>query len=203
MDARTVRVAAIQATPVVLDAAATVQKAVALIGEAASQGAELVVLPECFVPLFPNELAFRDALHDPDALNDVYSLMWHEAVEVPGPLVDHLVAACAAHQVTCVIGVDERDPGRSRSLFNTMLTLGTGGVLARHRKMMPTGHERLIHSFGRGDDLNVVDTPAGRVGGLICWENKMGCPWRDTPCTAASPRSTWHRPPTARLDSSR
>ncbi len=167
------RVAALQATPVVLDAEATVRKAVALIAEAAGQGAELLVFPECFVSMYPHDVAHRDALHDNDPLNEVYSLMWHEAVEVPGPLVDQLVEACAAHRVTCVIGVNEREPGRSSSLYNTMLTIGPNGVLARHRKLMPTDHERLIHSFGRGDDLAVVETPVGRVGGLICWENRM------------------------------
>ncbi len=72
-----------------------------------------------------------------------------------------------------MIGVNEREPGRSSSVFNTMLILGPRGLLARHRKMMPTNHERLFHSFRRGDDLAVVDTSVGRVGGLICWENRM------------------------------
>lgn len=174
LDARTVRVAAIQATPVLLDAEATVQKAVALIGEAAGQGAELVVFPECFISLYPDVVALRDApLDHDDGLDELYSLMWHEAVEVPGPLVDQLVEACATHEVTCVIGVNEREPSRSSSLFNTMLTIGPSGVLGRHRKLMPTHHERLIHSFGGGDDLSVVETPVARVGGLICWENRM------------------------------
>ncbi len=170
---RTVRVAAIQAFPVVLDAAATVRKAVALIAEAAAQGAELVVFPECFVSLYPGEELFAETITDFDALGEIYTHMWQESVEVPGPLVDQLVEACSSAEVTCVIGINEREPGRSTSLFNTMLTIGADGVLARHRKLMPTNVERLIHSFGRGDDLNVVDTPAGRVGGLICWENRM------------------------------
>jgi nitrilase len=173
VDARTVRVAAIQAAPVVLDAEASVQKAVALIGEAAGQGAELVVFAECFVSLYPDVVTLREALQPEDRLGRLYDLMWHEAMEVPGPLVDELVSACAEHGVTCVIGVNEREPGRSSSLYNTMLTLGPRGVLARHRKLMPTHHERLIHSFGAGDDLGVIETPVGRIGGLICWENRM------------------------------
>jgi nitrilase len=168
-----VRVAAVQAAPVVLDADASVQKAVALIGDAAGRGAELVVFAECFVSLYPDVVTLRDALQPEDRLGELYDLMWHEAVEVPGPLVDQLIGACAEHGVTCVIGVNEREPGRSSSLFNTMLTIGPSGVLARHRKLMPTNHERLLHSFGAGDDLGVVETPAGRIGGLICWENRM------------------------------
>jgi nitrilase len=72
-----------------------------------------------------------------------------------------------------VIGVNEREVDRPGSLYNTMLTIGPGGLLARHRKRMPTQHERLFHGVGAGDDLAVVATPVGRVGGLICWENRM------------------------------
>jgi nitrilase len=72
-----------------------------------------------------------------------------------------------------VIGVNEREPERPGSLYNTMLTIGPGGLLARHRKLMPTQHERLFHGVGAGDDLAVADTPIGRIGGLICWENRM------------------------------
>jgi len=92
---------------------------------------------------------------------------------VPGPLVDRLVAVCADRDLYCVIGVNEREADRPGSLYNTMLTLGPGGLLARHRKLMPTQHERLFHGVGAGDDLGVADTPIGRIGGLICWENRM------------------------------
>jgi nitrilase len=170
---RSVRVAAVQATPVVLDAAATIAKAVELIGDAASRGAELIVFPECFVSLYPSWAWAGAAVNDPAAMDEVSIRLWESAIEVPGPAVDRLAQACAAHNVHCVIGINEREPGRSSSVFNTMLTLGPSGVLARHRKLMPTKHERLFHAFGRGDDLGVIDTPVGRVGGLICWENRM------------------------------
>src|SRR5205807_3529166 len=133
----TVRVAAIQATPVILDGEASVAKAVDLIAEAAREGAQLAVLPETFVPLYPSNA-------------------W--------------AAPAARFGVHCVIGVNERDRG---SLFNTMLVLGPGGLLHRHRKLMPTHHERLFHGIGAGDDLDPVETPLGRIGGLICWENRM------------------------------
>jgi predicted amidohydrolase len=170
---RSVRVAAVQATPVVLDAGATLAKTVELIGDAASRGAELIVFPECFISLYPSWAWIGAAVNDPAGMDEVAIRIWESAIEVPGPAVDRLVEACAAHNVHCVIGVNEREPSRSSSVYNTMLTIGPGGLLARHRKLMPTRHERLFHAFGRGDDLAVVDTPVGRVGGLICWENRM------------------------------
>ena len=170
---RSIRVAAVQATPVVLDAGATIAKAVELIGDAASRGAELIVFPECFVSLYPSWVWAGAAVNDPAGMDEVSIRLWESSIEVPGPEVDRLTQACAKHNVHCVIGINEREPGRSSSVFNTMLTLGPSGPLARHRKLMPTKHERLFHAFGRGDDLAVVDTPVGRVGGLICWENRM------------------------------
>jgi nitrilase len=169
---RTVRVAAVQATPVILDAQATVEKAVRLIGEAAGQGAELVVLPETFVSLYPSGRWAKVAAGF-GGCDELWERLWGSSVDVPGPLVDELVAACERHGVHCVLGVNERESERPGSLYNTMLTLGPEGLLHRHRKLMPTQHERLFHGIGRGDDLRVVDTPAGRVGGLICWENRM------------------------------
>ena len=169
---RTVRVAALQATPVILDAAGCVDKAVALLGEAAAGGAELAVLPETFIPLYPSNAWARAAaaftLDDP-----LWERLWAESVDVPGPLVDRLVDACAEHGLHCVIGVNEREAERPGTLYNTMLVLGPEGLLHKHRKLMPTHHERLFHGIGAGDDLGVVATSVGRIGGLICWENRM------------------------------
>ncbi|TMK63333.1 MAG: carbon-nitrogen hydrolase family protein [Actinobacteria bacterium] len=169
---RTVRVAAVQATPVILDAEASVHKAAGLIGAAARDGAELVALPETFVSLYPSNRWARAAASFGGA-DELWERMWESSVEVPGPLVDQLVAACAEHAVHCVIGVNERESERPGTLYNTMLTLGPEGLLAKHRKLMPTHHERLFHGIGAGDDLGVVETPLGRIGGLICWENRM------------------------------
>jgi nitrilase len=169
---RTVRVAAIQATPVILDAQATVAKAVALLGEAAAAGAELAVLPEDFVSLYPsNAWAHQAATFD--GADELWERMWLESVDVPGPLVDELVEGCRAHNMHLVIGVNERETERPGTLYNSMLWLGPDGLLHKHRKLMPTQHERLFHGIGRGDDLQTVDTPCGRIGGLICWENRM------------------------------
>jgi nitrilase len=168
----TVRVAAIQATPVILDAHATVEKAARLLGEAAAEGARLAVLPETFVPLYPsNAWARRAAAFS--GFDELWQRLWEESVDVPGPHVDRLVEACAEHGVHCVIGVNERESERPGTLYNTMLVLGPEGLLHRHRKLMPTMHERLFHGIGQGNDLGVVDLPECRVGGLICWENRM------------------------------
>ncbi len=169
---RTVRVAAVQATPVVLDADATVAKACRLLGEAAGEGAELAVLPETFVSLYPSNAWAGRAVafsgHD-----ELWERLWASAVDVPGPHVDALAAACAEHEIHCVIGVNERESERPGSLYNTMLLIGPEGLLHKHRKLMPTMQERIFHGFGSGDDLGVTATAVGRVGGLICWENRM------------------------------
>ncbi len=170
---RSVRVAAVQAAPVVLDLDASLDKAVRLVHDAAGEGAELVVLPECFLSMYPTWAWIGAAAADGAAVDEIFRRLWESAVEIPGPAVDRLVQACRETGVHLVLGVNEREPGRSYTLYNTMLTLGPDGLLARHRKLMPTMHERMFHGIGAGDDLRVVDTPVGRVGGLVCWENRM------------------------------
>jgi nitrilase len=169
----TVRLAAIQATPVVLDAEATVEKAVGLLAEAAAGGARLAVFPETFVSLYPSNAWARGASAFV-GWDELWERLWDSSVDVGGPHVERLVAACREHDLHCVIGVNEREDRRPGTLYNTMLTLGPGGVLHRHRKLMPTMQERVFHGFGGGEDLGGADVPGiGRVGGLICWENRM------------------------------
>jgi nitrilase len=169
---RTTRVAAIQATPVILDAEASVAKAIGLLGDAAAQGAELAVLPETFVSLYPSNIWARAAAAF-GGFDELWERIWESSVDVPGPLVDRLADACAEHGIHCAIGVNERESERPGTLYNTLLLIGPEGLEWKHRKLMPTHHERLFHGIGAGDDLGVVDTPVGRVGGLICWENRM------------------------------
>jgi predicted amidohydrolase len=169
---QTVRVAAVQATPVILDAEATVDKAVALMGDAAAEGAQLVVLPETFVPLYPSNAWARQAASFGGS-DELWERLWENSVDVPGPLVDRLVEACRERGVWCAIGVNERESERPGTLYNTLLLLGPEGLSLKHRKIMPTHQERLFHGIGAGDDLEVADTPIGRIGGLICWENRM------------------------------
>jgi len=169
----TVRVAAIQATPVILDADATVEKAVGLLGDVAAEGARLAVFPEAFVSLYPSN-AWAQGATAFSGWNDLWERLWESSVDVRGAHVERLAAACRENDLHAVIGVNEREDDRPGTLYNTMLVIGPDGVLHRHRKLMPTMQERVFHGFGTGDDLGVADVPGvGRVGGLICWENRM------------------------------
>jgi len=168
----TVRVAAIQATPQILDAEGTIEKAVGLLHEAAAQGARLAVFPEAFVSLFPSG-SWAAGAASFAGWDELWERLWASSVEIPGPLVERLVEACAELEMQCAIGVNERELERPGSLYNTLLLIGPEGVISRHRKLMPTQHERVFHGIGAGDDLGVAETPLGRIGGLICWENRM------------------------------
>jgi len=170
----TVRVAAVQATPVILDADATVDKVIELLGEAADGGASLAVFPECFVSLYPSGTWAAQMATWVDGGGDLWERMWMSSVDVEGPLVDRLVKACADRGMHLAIGVNEREDRRPGTLYNTLLILGPDGLLHRHRKLMATMHERVFHGPGSGDDLDVTELPGiGRVGGLLCWENWM------------------------------
>jgi nitrilase len=168
----TVRVAAVQATPVILDGEQSVEKAERLLHEAADRGARLAALPECLIPLYPSN-AWARAAAGFGGWDDLWERLWANSVDVPGPLLDRLAAVCAERELFCVVGVNERESERPGTLYNTLVYLGPSGLLGRHRKLMPTHHERLFHGIGAGDDLAVVDAAGARVGGLICWENRM------------------------------
>jgi nitrilase len=170
--APTVRVAAVQATPVILDAGATVEKAVSLLRQAAADGARLIVFPETFIPLYPSNrwAAGASSFAGWDRL---WERLWENSVDVPGPVTDRIGAVCAELDAYCAIGLNERELERPGTLYNTVVLIGPNGLLWKHRKLMPTMHERLFHGIGTGDDLRAVETPIGKVGGLICWENRM------------------------------
>jgi predicted amidohydrolase len=167
-----VRVAAVQATPVILDLEGSVAKAIRLIADAAGQGAQLVVFPEAFLSLYPS-YAWAHLPTSGSQADEFWERFWGSSVAVGGAEVQALVEACREHDVHGAIGVNEREDDRPGSVYNTLLLLGPEGVLSRHRKLMPTYHERLFHGVGAGDDLAVTETPLGRIGGLICWENRM------------------------------
>lgn len=169
-----VRVAVVQATPVVLDAEATVDKACALIGEAGVAGARIVALPETFVSLYPSSRWAHACAAFSGAAAELHRRMWAAAVDVPGPATERLGAAARRAGAWVAIGVNERDSARPGTLWNTLVWLAPDGSLAgRHRKLMPTLHERVFWGLGEGDDLGVHRTDFGRLGGLICWENFM------------------------------
>jgi nitrilase len=158
----TVRAAVVQAASVAFDRPRTLEKASDLAADAARQGAKLVVFPEAFVPGYPwGEV--RTA-----AERERY---WASAVEVPGPSVDALGAIARGNRVYLVVGVIERAGG---TLYCTVLFFApTGRYLGKHRKLMPTGPERLVWGFGDGSTLPVFATDVGRIGAVICWENYM------------------------------
>jgi nitrilase len=169
---RSVRVAVVQAAPVAFEPVPTLERVAGLCARAAADGARLVVFPEAFVGGYPKGLDFGARVGRRTADGREWFRRYHAgAVDVPGPSVDRLATIAAENSVTLVIGVIERDGG---TLYCTALTIGPdGALLARHRKLMPTAMERLIWGFGDGSTITVADTPVGRVGAVICWENYM------------------------------
>src|SRR5215813_3997021 len=172
------KVAAIQAAPVYLNLNASLDKALRLIREAAAQGAKLIVFPETWLPGYPAWLdCCRDvALWDHPPVKKVFGRLMENSVPIPSSVTDALSNAAGEHDVVINITVNERvQTGAGRgTLFNTMLTFGAEGrLLNAHRKIMPTYTERLVWGKGDGKSLRAVDTSAGRVGGLICWEHWM------------------------------
>lgn len=170
----TFTIAAVQASPVFLDREKTVAKACRLIGAAAKQGARLIVFPEAFVPTYPDwvwalppgEMGLASAL---------YAELVANSVDIPGDATAKLSAAARKAKAIVAIGVNERNVEASgASLYNTLLYIDAEGqIMGKHRKLVPTGAERLVWAQGDGSTLEAFDTPLGKLGGLICWENYM------------------------------
>jgi nitrilase len=168
MNATTVTVAAVQATPVFLDRDATVDRLITHIADAAAAGAQLVVFPEAVVPGYPDWVWRRPAWSDAEW----YRRLHDQAVDIPGPVTERLGEAAREFHVWLAVGVTERT--RSGTLYNSLVYVDPCGEVAGvHRKLVPTGGERTVWGNGDGSTLTVLDTPLGRVGGLICWENLM------------------------------
>ena len=169
---RNVRVAVVQAGSVPFDTAACVDKATRLIGEAAATGAGVIVFPEAFVAGYPKGLNYGLVVGARDPVGrEEFRLYLASAIEVPGLYTERLGAAAASAHAYVVIGVIERDGG---TCYCTVLFFGPDGtLLGKHRKLMPTALERMIWGFGDGSTLTVVDSPYGRIGSVICWENYM------------------------------
>lgn len=161
----TIKVAAVQASPVFLDLAATVDKAVALIDEAGRQGVQLLAFPETWIPGYPFWLWL-----DAPAWGMQFVGRYHQHSVVAGGAEDQAIAAAARRNgVMVAMGVSERDGG---SLYMGQWLYGAdGAVLARRRKLKPTHVERTLFGEGDGSDVQVVATPLGRVGSLCCWEH--------------------------------
>ena len=170
-----IKVAVIQTPPKLLDRAATLREMTRAIAAAAGQGAGLIVFPEAYVPGYPSWAWRLKPGADGTLAGDIHARLRAEAVDLARGDLAPLSEAAAAHKVTVVTGLNERDSEFSgTTLFNTVVVIGADGrLLNRHRKLMPTNPERMIWGRGDGSGLNVVDTPAGRLGTLLCWENYM------------------------------
>jgi nitrilase len=171
-----IKVAVVQAAPVLFDREATVEKACGLIKQAAEQGAQLVLFPEAFIPAYPRGLAFGTVVGSRSPVGRrIWQRYWENTVEVPGPTTLRLGEAAKKANVYLAIGVIERDAARSSgTVYCTLLYFGPDDrLLGKHQKLKPTAGERLIWGEGDGSTLTVIHTEIGSIGGLICWENYM------------------------------
>jgi nitrilase len=160
-----------QTASVLLDTPATLDRALSLVAQAAQQGAQLLVFPEAFIGGYPKGADFHIYLGARTPQGRAEFKQYHDAaVAVDGPEIAQLAKAAAQHKMYLVVGIIERDGG---TLYCTVVYLGPEGVLGKHRKLMPTALERLVWGFGDGSTLAAVDTPWGKLGAVICWENYM------------------------------
>ena len=169
------KIAIVQKSPVVLDRDATIALAVDLVGEAVQAGADMVIFSEAFIPGYPAWMWRLRPGSDWGTTEAIHQRLLDNAVDLDSDQLEPLRAAARDHQVTLLCGMNERDGRLGRAtLYNTVVLIGPdGNLLNRHRKLMPTNPERMVWGFGDASGLNVVDTPCGRVGALICWENFM------------------------------
>ncbi|KAL0436274.1 UNVERIFIED_CONTAM: Bifunctional nitrilase/nitrile hydratase NIT4A [Sesamum radiatum] len=170
--APTTRATVVQAATVFYDTPATLDKAERLLAEAASYGSQLVVFPEAFIGGYPRGSTFGVAIGNRSAKGREEFRKYHaSAIDVPGPEVDRLAAMAGKYKVYLVMGVIERD---GYTLYCTVLFFDSQGrFLGKHRKIMPTALERVIWGFGDGSTIPVFETPVGKIGAAICWENRM------------------------------
>src|SRR6266550_5106954 len=172
---RPVTVACVQAEPVILDRSRTLDRLEELASEAARNGAELIVFPETFVPVYPSSRwAKAFAGWQNDGAKRVFAQIAQNSIAVGSPEERRLGAAAQELGVWLVTGVNEVEPDRPGTIYNSLLYHSPAGELVlHHRKLVPTNHERLVWGQGDGRGLHAVETGFGRIGGLICWENYM------------------------------
>jgi nitrilase len=168
---QTVKVACVQAEPVVFDRAATIEKLDALAAEVAANGARLALFPETFIPVYPSSRWARHlAGWDGDA-RSVYARLARESLTIPGPDADRLAEIARTRSLWLAVGANELERG---TIYNALLIYSPAGELVlHHRKLIPTNHERLVWGLGDGSGLESIQSDFGKVGGLICWENLM------------------------------
>jgi nitrilase len=166
------KAAVVQSSPIVFNLEATLAKVRDLTRDAAKTGAKLIVFPEAFISAYPKGLDFgaRVGLRSPQGRDD-FRRYYDSAIDVPGPATDILSRTAKENSVHLVIGVIERDGG---TLYCTALFFGPDGMfMGKHRKLMPTAMERIIWGYGDGSTMPVYETPLGKLGAVICWENYM------------------------------
>jgi nitrilase len=166
-----VKVACVQAEPVLFERGATIDKLESLAAEAAGAGARLALFPEAFIPAYPSSRWARHlAGWDGDA-RPIYARLARESITIPGPDAERLGEIARTNALWLAVGANELERG---TIYNSLLIYSPEGELAiHHRKLMPTNHERLVWGLGDGKGLETVATDFGAVGGLICWENLM------------------------------
>jgi nitrilase len=169
------KIAVVQESSIFLDKEKTLDKAVALIEKAATDGAELIVFPEGFVPAYPAWIWRLRPGGDWGTSEALHKRLLDNAVDLKAGDLNLLYSAAKKNNITIVCGINERDSELSQAtLYNTVVIIGNDGqLLNRHRKLMPTNPERMVWGFGDGSGLNVIETPAGKIGTLLCWENYM------------------------------
>jgi nitrilase len=175
MDLGDVKVAVVQRPPVLLDRRATLAAAVDHLNEAADAGAQLVVFPEAYVPGYPVWIWRLRPEADFELTSAIHAELFANSIDLSTDGLRPLREAAAERGVVVVCGVHEREGEFGRgTLYNTAVTIGADGtILNRHRKLVPTNPERMVWGQGDASGLRVVDTVAGRLGGLLCWENYM------------------------------
>jgi nitrilase len=169
------RVAVVQHAPVTLHRQKTIERGVELLEEAAAEGAKLVSFPETWLPGYPEWLWRLRPGADYELTGEIHGRLIENAVDLRSNDLKLIQTAARRLKLTVSMGIHERDGKFSRgTLYNTVVLIGPDGeLLNRHRKLVPTNPERMVWGMGDASGLRVIDTPSGRVGGLICWENYM------------------------------
>jgi nitrilase len=174
MNNNLVKVAAAQIAPHFLDREKTVEKACDLISQSGKNGARLIVFPEAFISGYP-DWVWVVPNGNSKMLDELYLTLIENSVTIPDEATHQLCQAAKEAGVYVAMGVHERNSEASGStLFNTLLYIDDQGtIIGKHRKLIPTGGERLVWGQGDGSTLTAFDTPFGKLGGLLCWENYM------------------------------
>lgn len=169
-----IKIAAAQLTPVFLNKEKTVEKACEAIIDAGKKGAKLIVFPEVFISGYPDWVWLIPNSKGAE-LNQLYLELVENAISIPDNSTAQLCKAAKSANINVVMGMHELNTETSgASLYNSLLYIDNNGeIIGRHRKLMPTGGERLIWAQGDGSTLKSYDTNIGKIGGLICWENFM------------------------------